>query len=865
MIDIELIKAERARRSLSEFIKQAWHVVEPATQYIHGWHIDAISDHLTALRHGQIRNLLINMPPRHAKPVSIQSMILEKQKGRVQLKDISVGDEVLTHRGRFRKVIAVHEQGILPLLEIAVHSGRKLRLAYEHPLLTPTGWKQAQHITTNDTLAEIHAQSECGQKTISNEEARLIGYLVGDGSVKYQTATFTNCDPDTIADFEHCAKTMGFRTRIKRIPPSAINKMPKASLIVLLPTCKEGKTKWHVSTSGPHPVWTFLEKHNLKGKCSYDKRVPDAVMSGTSETIAHYLGAYWACDGSIGKKATKFARKERAYKEQFRKDIRCSATTVCEGLAFDHQHLLTRLGITSRVRIKRAQLKTRIQGDIYLSYNVELGTQNQIAKFGKIVPIYHSKLKNLIDYNRADFDRIISPDKVIAITAIEPGECRCLTVEEDSSFTIEDIAVHNSLLCGVFFPAWYWIDRPDIRWLFASYAQPLSTRDSVKCRRLIQSPWYKKNFGHIYQLTGDQNQKTRFENTKQGYRLATSVDGGATGEGGDIIAVDDPHNVREAESQATRENTLTWWDEAMSTRGNDPKTFAKLIVMQRVNALDLSGHVLAQGGYEHLCLPAEYEGCKKITSIGWSDPRIEDGELLWPERFDREAIDGLKKVLNIYGTAGQLQQRPTPREGGIFELKWLEKTYRELPKLVYVIQSWDTAFKVKKTNDYSACITIGVGADKNFYVLHVFKERLKYPDLKRMMVKLFKQFSPMKILIEDKGSGQSLGQEMLLPVLDDVFDGEDGKNKVFHKLPIKLIEPDGDKVARANACTTIVDINLFLPEHADWKQDYLDSMTAFPNGAHDDDVDATTQVLIHLAVNTRARAPAMANINVFGR
>jgi hypothetical protein len=165
----------------------------------------------------------------------------------------------------------------------------------------------------------------------------------------------------------------------------------------------------------------------------------------------------------------------------------------------------------------------------------------------------------------------------------------------------------KSLSVSVFWPCWDWLQRPDRRYIYSSYAQRLSTRDSLKCRRLILSPWYQSHWGGLFQLTGDQNEKTRFENDKTGYRLATSVDGSNTGEGGDFIVADDPHNVRERESDIQRENVITWWDEVMSTRLNDPKTGARVVVMQRMHERDLSGHLLEQGGWEHLCLPARYE------------------------------------------------------------------------------------------------------------------------------------------------------------------------------------------------------------------------------------------------------------------
>ncbi|HET6251097.1 MAG TPA: phage terminase large subunit [Tepidisphaeraceae bacterium] len=272
----------------------------------------------------------------------------------------------------------------------------------------------------------------------------------------------------------------------------------------------------------------------------------------------------------------------------------------------------------------------------------------------------------------------------------------------------------KSLAVCVFWPAWEWISHPHRRFLFAAYTMQLSERDSVKCRRLIESPWYQQHFGHCFSLCPDQNTKMRYENDHAGHRIATSVGGSATGEGGDRIVVDDPHNVVDRQSEARRIEALTWWDETMSTRLNDPKTGAKIIVMQRIHEKDLSGHVLEQGGYEHLFLPAEFEpGRRCVTwrarhtssrsdaaatcrvgvpahhfaaspkaAVGeyahpaqlltprWSDPRTVDGELLWPARIGKEEIADFKIRLGPEGYAGQFQQRPSPAGGALFRKEW---------------------------------------------------------------------------------------------------------------------------------------------------------------------------------------------------
>lgn len=386
----------------------------------------------------------------------------------------------------------------------------------------------------------------------------------------------------------------------------------------------------------------------------------------------------------------------------------------------------------------------------------------------------------------------------------------------------------KSLAVAVFWPAWSWTTRPWVRWLCASYAQQLSTRDSLRCRRLIESPWYAERWGEAFALTSDQNQKRRFDNDRSGVRIATSVGGAATGEGGDVIVVDDPHNLREAVSAAKREAALVWWDEAMSTRLNDPATGAMVIVMQRLHERDLSGHVLAQGGWEHLCLPAEFEPERRCrTSIGFDDWRTREGELLWPARFDEAILAEWKRRLGSYGAAGQLQQRPAPRAGGIVKLAWFRR-YRTPPAApARIVQSWDTANKAGELNDYSVCGTWAEG-EGGFYLLDLHRARLAHPDLLRRARSLAAKWAPAAILIEDQASGQSLIQHL----------------KAESTLPVIAVRPKGDKVMRLERVSPAIEAGLvWLPEAAPWLDDYEDEIRSFPNSARRDQVDMTSQFL----------------------
>ena len=310
------------------------------------------------------------------------------------------------------------------------------------------------------------------------------------------------------------------------------------------------------------------------------------------------------------------------------------------------------------------------------------------------------------------------------LEAVNEGEIRRLIINVPPRYM-------KSISVAVAWPAWTWqleastsLSGPGVRFLYASYAQSLSIRDNNRCRRLIQSPWYQGYWGSGFRITSDQNTKVRFDNDQGGYRLATSVDGALTGEGGDIIVVDDAHNVTEAESDAERNNVLAWWDVAMSTRLNDMRTGGFVVIMQRLHEVDLVGHILArEHGWDHLCLPAEYEPSHPFpvsSSLEYVDPRTRKGELLWPERFGPEEMEELKARLGP-SASGQLQQRPSPEEGDFFKRDWIH-WYDEAPKHVRTYGASDYAVTADG-GDYTCHGVIGVDPDDDIYVLDWWRDQ----------------------------------------------------------------------------------------------------------------------------------------------
>lgn len=431
------------------------------------------------------------------------------------------------------------------------------------------------------------------------------------------------------------------------------------------------------------------------------------------------------------------------------------------------------------------------------------------------------------------------------LEAVEAGHIRNLLVTMPPRMM-------KSLTISVFYPAWRWINQPGMRFLYASYSQDLATVHSIATRRVIESDWYQGRWGDRFQLADDQNLKTRFENDQRGARYSTSVGGVVTGIGADRLVCDDAHNVRDAESDVIRESTLRWWDQAMSTRLNDPKTGARIVVMQRVHEEDLAGHVLAQGGYVHLNLPMEYDpAAVHSTGFGKPDPRSEPGELLAPSRVGPDEVVDLKLRLGSRAYAGQFQQRPCPAEGAILKRDWWQHWRQPLPPMEWILQSWDTAFKKGQENDYSVCVTMGISG-QGMYVLDVWREKVEFPQLKRAVRDQYTKWQPDEIVVEDKASGQSLIQE-LGP------DAEAGTLPPSRERPMPIVAYDPgtrDKITRAHKASPYLEgRRQFVPAEASWREAFVEELAIFPGGAHDDQVDAYSQATLRAADRLEAANP----------
>jgi len=396
----------------------------------------------------------------------------------------------------------------------------------------------------------------------------------------------------------------------------------------------------------------------------------------------------------------------------------------------------------------------------------------------------------------------------------------------------------KSLLTNVLWPAWEWGPRkmPWLRYVSAAYAHSLTLRDNRRCRMLIESPVYQKHWPHV-KLVGDQNAKEKYENSERGFRIATSVSGTATGERGDRFIVDDPHNVKEGESETKREDAVFWFSEVVPTRVNDLETSARVVIMQRVHEGDVSGHIIAHNkdlNYEILMIPMEFEPERKCyTSIGWQDPRTEDGELMAPARFSAKGVKTLKAELSSWGgsyaVAGQLQQRPAPRGGGMFSKEdFIPIEAHNVPSGGQPVRGWDFATSTQKTSPYTAGVKIKrVNGDT--YILHALRKRRTPAGLNRLLKATAKVDGLHCIQDFPQDPGQA-GKHQKVTFLE-----------MLAAYPVFSSTESGDKALRATPIAAQAEGGRVYMVIAPWNAAFLDEAAVFPAGLYKDQVDALSR------------------------
>ena len=387
----------------------------------------------------------------------------------------------------------------------------------------------------------------------------------------------------------------------------------------------------------------------------------------------------------------------------------------------------------------------------------------------------------------------------------------------------------KSICASVAYVAWVLGHEPASRIIVVSYANELASELHRQFRMVIDSEWYRALFPAMRPA-----RDTGFElvTTAGGGRYATSVGGTLTGRGADLIIVDDPIKAEKAASELTRKRVIDWYAGSLVSRLNDKQKGRIVVVMQRLHENDLAGHLLEQGGWEHLDLPAIALD-DAIIPLGSGRTKMRHaGDILHPKREGKEALDRIKAEIGSLQFSAQYQQRPIPIEGNLIRRDWF-RYYDNPPQQGSpgrTVQSWDIAMMTGDTNDYSVCTTWRI-VKSDYYLVDVFRARLQYPELRRRIARLAAQHNVQTILIENAGPGMALLQDLW--------------NDLPQGMPRPLgPKPEGSKLDRMVAQSAKIEAGqVLLPREAGWLDAFLLELLAFPNGRHDDQVDSVSQFL----------------------
>lgn len=390
----------------------------------------------------------------------------------------------------------------------------------------------------------------------------------------------------------------------------------------------------------------------------------------------------------------------------------------------------------------------------------------------------------------------------------------------------------KSLLVGVIWPAWEWGPKnlKDHRFLGTAHSQTLAIRDAMKCRRLIQSEWFQTRWPTP--LTSDQNSKTKFENDRTGFREAMAFQS-MTGSRGDRVILDDPLSVDDAKSEAELLAAEYTFTEALPTRLNNKKS-AIVVIMQRLHERDTSGLILDRKlDFEHLCLPMRFEPDRRcVTSIGFKDPRTEDGELLLPDRFDEDEVARLERTMGSYAAAGQFQQRPAPRGGALFKREWFS-TVMAVPSGCTWARGWDLAATDDKRAAYTAGVLIARTPDQRFIIVDVVRGQMTPANVRRLMLSTAEQDRThwhrrvLQDFPQDPGQAGKAQMQDFTAMLAG-----------FH---VQSSPETGSKVTRAEPLAAQAEAGNVSLLAGEWNKDFLDEIEMFPMGKFMDQVDAASR------------------------
>ena len=633
------------------------------------------------------QRIMIHAPPQVGKPCHVDSMVMMGDGTYRRLGDIVEGDFVMTHKGRPRRVMAVYEQGELKCLKITTVHGRETVAALDHPFLTPEGYVKASDLHAGMCLANLRKAEVSSPGGHSDDEFELLGYFMGDGSCGPAGpsihAGITSADPAQAERFIGVAARMGFSYRTDVKPGS------------------KGVT-YHFR----HGIRKWLRSTGIAGCTSGFKHIPDWVYQGTDHQVALFLGSYFSCDGTVFTKG--MARNGGP-----RQDATIEFYSISKPLLQGVQRLLLRLGVQSKLSPKNGKYK----GESHHSWRLTFASQSDVAQFAASVPVYGVKGDKLraLRSVRKTFPGEYLNDQIKSVEAFGLGECRCLRVEEDCTFTVDDLIVHNTVIVSERFPAWCIGRKPKIRFVSAAYNETHAQGFGHAVKNLMLSEEHNKMFpssiGKISKRASTQSFRTPARdmiNDGQYSFLAVGINTGFTGKGADIMVIDDPYASDEmATSPATNEKTWRFWEKTCKQRVLGASV---IVVFHRYHADDFAARLMER----------EVWKCYRFSLRADDNPDGDDptgrqiGEMLTPRRTVEDAEEWERT--DLVGYMGQGQGRPLTSIAQLINPDHLNYWNEDKPPAIrFWYRSYDLAL-VKTSPDETASFLMGMTDDGRVYV-----------------------------------------------------------------------------------------------------------------------------------------------------
>ncbi len=847
-------------------------VVSPDEPPASAWHV-YLTDLLQDIEADpKMDRFILNVPPGHAKPLHVDTLILMGDGTWKRLGDVKKGDKVITHTGLQRKVLATHQQGELPLLKIITRGGRVIFSAGDHSFRTPGQWVQARDLQPGDPLEikdrTIRHHDRSGQ---SEDMFRLAAYYAAGGG-------FTKARHNKTGRTWHNFQIWGGSDRMAKLQTlcAALGIRSKVNVT-------HDETGQTVLRMRSHDARAYQDILRLKEK-SVDRRLPEWVFQGDDAKVTAYLNVLMECRATTPD-ATEARVSIRHRSAAYLRDV---------------QKLFNRFDIATDLTFT----------DEYNHLHIRGRAIETLLRAGLRFPGFAAR--PFVE------KRMLTPsyieDAVESVTPAGTGECACLTVEMDETFLAEGVVVHNSTYASRLFVAWRLGRNPNLKVIGGGHTQRFVENEfSKKIRGIIRMPEFKA----IFPLVGiDATSSAADAWNIAGYNgqyvakgagqavvldlrcylgdVAGSGTGGCRAAGGsggtglahivlglgagqavhgfraNFVVVDDPYSKIEiAESAIEREKIQTWF---IGDLGSRLLPFGKMfLIMTRFHENDLSGALMAMN--PDLPDHAKWHQVVAPALCNVEDPALDVlgrtlGQPLW-DYYDLSYFQTKKSEWSYQRFALVYQQMPDAVNQDSVSGQF--RYFKQLPHLTdealklekaegnvndsgrpipnrrryfrKIILSVDTASKKTERADYTVIQTWGETHDRQYYLLRQTRVKVEFNDMIEAIEKQARLDEVDAILVEDKGQGTAYIQAR----------GRTDFQQRLAPAPLVPIDPKGQsKEFRFDEITPMIAEGVvWLPKDAAWIDGLIKEVGQFPDGAHDDQVDALSQALRYFKTNRR--------------